>query len=82
LIPLTFDFAVRMIATESTLRETTGKSEKIKEILFYIILILFWFISWFMRNAVLRGYIRMRATLYASRICEGFYIILKKTPSN
>ena len=78
LVPLTIDFALRMFAPTDLLRQVTGKSEKIKEIVHYVVLILFWFISWFMMNAVLRGYLRMRSTLYFGRIFEGFYIILRK----
>jgi len=67
-----------MIAPVRVLKEKTGKSEKIKEAIFFCVCILFWFISWFMMNAVLRGYLRMRATLYFGRFCEGIYIIFGK----
>lgn len=78
LIPITVDFIIRLIALEQSVKEVTGKSEKIKEIIFYIFLIVFWFLNWFVWNGVLRGYFRMRATMYFGRICEGFYIVFWK----
>jgi hypothetical protein len=64
MIPITIDFALRMATPVTVLREKTGKSEKIKEVVHYVTLILMWFISWFMMNGVFRGYLRLRATLY------------------
>lgn len=57
MIPITIDFALRMATPVTVLREKTGKSEKIKEVVHYVTLILMWFISWFMMNGVFRGYL-------------------------
>jgi hypothetical protein len=35
-----------------------------------------------MMNAVLRGYLRLRATLYFGRVFEAFYIVLRKNKPN
>lgn len=78
LIPITIDFVVRQLSSQESVWEATGKSEKIKEIVFYVVLLVFWFSNWFVRNGVLRGYLWMRATIHATRICEGFYIVFKK----
>lgn len=46
--------------------KATGKSDRTIDGICTVLMILFWFVEWFMGNAVLRGFLRVRMLFFAN----------------